>query len=149
MYELAGCSSCFILLTCSGDETGPSECGVPPHGKAWHGGCHISLCAWTLKQTPWWWSSCGPPWYRKDIEIDHAGIAICLSFLFHFANIKTGIYGATSDSFYFLIRFRVCLVPHFIQKKFDFWSIILQNGTKHHVKFLTKKVSILHFGFWP
>jgi hypothetical protein len=25
----------------------------------------------------------------------------------------------------------------------------LQNGTKHHAKFLKKKVSILHFGFWP
>jgi hypothetical protein len=33
-------------------------------------------------------------------------------------------------------------------KKFGFWPIILQNGTKHHVKFLAKKYSfsILDFG---
>jgi hypothetical protein len=43
----------------------------------------------------------------------------------------------------------VCLVPHFTQKKFGFWPIILQNETKHHAKFFDKKISILHFGFWP
>jgi hypothetical protein len=31
---------------------------------------------------------------------------------------------------------------------FEFWPIILQNGTKYHAKFLTKKISILHFEFW-
>jgi hypothetical protein len=35
-------------------------------------------------------------------------------------------------------------------KKFGFWFIILQNETKHYARFLTKKkVSILHFRFWP
>jgi Golgi nucleoside diphosphatase len=44
--------------------------------------------------------------------------------------------------------FRVCLVPHFTQKIFGFWPIILQNGTKYHAKFLTKRYSfsILNFG---
>jgi hypothetical protein len=44
--------------------------------------------------------------------------------------------------------FRVCLVPHFTQKKFRFWSIVLQNETKHHAKFLIKRYpfSILDFG---
>jgi hypothetical protein len=37
----------------------------------------------------------------------------------------------------------------FHPKKFGFWPIILQNGTKHHAKFFGKKISILHFGFWP
>jgi hypothetical protein len=42
----------------------------------------------------------------------------------------------------------VCLVPYFIRKKFRFWSIILQNGTKHHAKFLAKRYpfSIFDFG---
>jgi hypothetical protein len=41
----------------------------------------------------------------------------------------------------------VCLVPHFI-KTFEFWFIILQNGTKHHINFLAKRYlfSILDFG---
>jgi len=38
--------------------------------------------------------------------------------------------------------------PHFFSKKFGFWSIILQNGTKYHVNFFGKKVVIFHFGFW-
>jgi hypothetical protein len=37
----------------------------------------------------------------------------------------------------------------FHPKFFGFWSIILQNGTKHHIKFFGKKASILYFGFWP
>jgi hypothetical protein len=37
----------------------------------------------------------------------------------------------------------------FKPKKFGIWPIILQNGTKHHAKFFGKKVSILHFKFWP
>jgi hypothetical protein len=37
----------------------------------------------------------------------------------------------------------------FHPKFFGFWSIILQNRTKHYTKFFGKKVSILHFGFWP
>jgi hypothetical protein len=43
---------------------------------------------------------------------------------------------------------RVCLVPHFTQKKFGCWPIILQNRTKHHAKFLAKRYpfSILDFG---
>jgi hypothetical protein len=36
----------------------------------------------------------------------------------------------------------------FHSKNFGFWSIILQNGTKHHAKIFGKKASILHFGFW-
>jgi hypothetical protein len=42
----------------------------------------------------------------------------------------------------------VCLVPHFIKIFFGFWFIILQNGTKHHAKFLAKRYqfSILDFG---
>jgi hypothetical protein len=36
---------------------------------------------------------------------------------------------------------------HFFPKFFRFWSIILQNGTKHHAEFLAKVV-IIHFGFW-
>jgi hypothetical protein len=43
----------------------------------------------------------------------------------------------------------VCLVSYFTQTNFGFWPIILQNGTKRHAKFFGKKVSILHFGFWP
>jgi hypothetical protein len=41
----------------------------------------------------------------------------------------------------------VYLVPHFTLKNFGFWSIILHNGTKHRVKFLTKRYpfSILDF----
>jgi hypothetical protein len=39
----------------------------------------------------------------------------------------------------------VCLVSHFIKKKFRFWPIILQNGTKHHAKFLAKSI---HSPFW-
>jgi hypothetical protein len=37
---------------------------------------------------------------------------------------------------------------HFIQKNFGFWSIILQNRTKHHAKFLAKRYLffILDFG---
>jgi hypothetical protein len=44
--------------------------------------------------------------------------------------------------------FRVCLVPYFTQKNLGFWPIVLQNGTKHHAKFLTKRYpfSILDFG---
>jgi hypothetical protein len=36
----------------------------------------------------------------------------------------------------------------FYPKKFGFWSIILQNGTKHHANFLAKRYpfSILDFG---
>jgi hypothetical protein len=43
---------------------------------------------------------------------------------------------------------RVCLVPYFTQKNLGFWPIVLQNGTKHHAKFLTKRYpfSILDFG---
>jgi hypothetical protein len=37
----------------------------------------------------------------------------------------------------------------FHPKNFGFWPIILQNGTKHHAIFFGKKVSILHFRFWP
>jgi hypothetical protein len=43
---------------------------------------------------------------------------------------------------------KVCLVLCFIQKKIRFLPIILQNETKHHAKFLTKRYpfSILDFG---
>jgi hypothetical protein len=44
--------------------------------------------------------------------------------------------------------FRLSLVPHFIEKKFRFWLIILQIKTKHYVKFLVKRYPffILDFG---
>jgi len=37
----------------------------------------------------------------------------------------------------------------FFSNFFEFWFIILQNGTKHHANFFGKKVVILYFGFWP
>ena len=45
------------------------------------------------------------------------------------------------------VQIRGCLV-FFFQKKNRFWSIILQNETKHHAKILVKEwlFSILEFG---
>jgi hypothetical protein len=57
--------------------------------------------------------------------------------------------GVTSDVSWDVGRgvqiLRVCLVPHFTKKNFGFWPIILQNGTKHHAKFLAKNI---HSPFW-